>query len=266
MMKYVGLAAGAAGGALFLRERQRRLAAERLAAAVRGGPPLDVLVENDCGGHRTGVPAEDAAGLAAGCLRFGLNVLGAFTHPGHAYAAPDAVKPAAHDERAALAVAGEALERVLGRAPVLSGGSTPTVVAGVETPLTEARPGTYVFGDRQQLHLSDLPPGEVALVVAARVVSTPRPGVAVLDAGSKALSSDRPSWLPGHGVLAEDLGATIVAITEEHALVTGFRHDVAVGDLVGVIPNHVCPAVNLGSEILVVADGAVIDSWPVLTR
>jgi HD-GYP domain-containing protein (c-di-GMP phosphodiesterase class II) len=34
MLRYVGIAVGAVGGALFMRERQRRLAAERLAAAV----------------------------------------------------------------------------------------------------------------------------------------------------------------------------------------------------------------------------------------
>ncbi|WP_211263999.1 alanine racemase [Streptosporangium amethystogenes] len=241
-------------------------AAELLAAATRGAGPLDVLIEIDCGGRRTGVPAEAVAGLAAGCLRLGLNVLGAFTHPGHAYATPAGAEPAAADERTALAVAGVALERLLGHPPVLSGGSTPTVVAGVAAPVNEVRPGTYVFGDRQQTYLSGMSAHDIALVVAARVVSTPRPGEAVIDAGSKALASDRPAWLEGYGRLLEVPEATIDAITEEHALVRGFRHPLAVGDLVGVVPNHVCTAVNLGTEFAVVADGAVVDLWPVFSR
>ncbi len=241
-------------------------AAERLATAVRGAGPLDVLVEIDCGGRRTGVPPEAAAALAADCLRLGLNVLGAFTHPGHAYAAPTAAGSAAEDERAALAVAGVALEKLLGRAPVLSGGSTPTVLAGVAAPVTEARPGTYVFGDRQQTHLSGLPRHEIALVVAARVVSAPRPGEVVIDAGSKALASDRPAWLEGYGLLLEAPDAVVEAVTEEHAVVRGCGDRLAVGDLVGVVPNHVCTAVNLGTRLTVVADGAVIDVWPVFPR
>ena len=241
-------------------------AAEQLAAATHGSAALDVLIEVDCGGRRSGVAAEHAASLAADCLRLGLNVLGAFTHPGHAYAAPANVGAAAADERTALAIAGATLEPLLGRAPVLSGGSTPTAIDGMAAPLTEARPGTYVFGDRQQMHLSGFAEQQIALVVAARVVSTPRPGEAVLDAGSKALASDRPAWLEGHGWLPEAPEAIVAAITEEHAVVRGLRRRLTVGDLVGVVPNHVCTAVNLGSEFAVVAGGAIVDVWPIASR
>ncbi|MEQ4304290.1 alanine racemase [Plantactinospora sp. B6F1] len=241
--------------------------ADALARAVRGAPdPLDVLVELDCGGRRTGIDAAAAGELAGYCLRLGLNVRGAFTHPGHAYAHPAATPAAAADERDALATAGAALTRLLGRPPVLSGGSTPTTVDGVDAPLTEIRPGTYVFGDRQQTVLTGLPVEQIALVVAARVVSVPRPGEAVLDAGSKALSGDRPEWLSGYGLLPQAPGATIDAITEEHAVVRGLERPVAVGDLVGVVPNHVCSAVNLGREILVVSAGVLVDTWPIASR
>ena len=242
-------------------------AAELLAAATRGsGSPLEVLVEIDCGGRRSGVTAGAAAGLATHCLRLGLNVLGAFTHPGHAYAGPAAVPAAAADERAALAVAGASLEALLDRRPILSGGSTPTALDGIAGPLTEVRPGTYVFGDRQQMQLAGMPQEKIALVVAARVVSTPRAGEAVLDAGSKALSSDRPAWLHGHGFLPEAPEAVVDAITEEHAVVRGIRRRLSVGDLVGVVPNHVCTAVNLGTQLVVVAGGAVVEAWPVCSR
>ncbi|MBV9382721.1 MAG: alanine racemase [Streptosporangiaceae bacterium] len=242
-------------------------AAGELAAAVSGtGRPLQVLIEIDSGQHRTGVAPRDAAALAAGCLRLGLDVIGAFTHPGHAYLNPDGVAAAAADERSALATVGEALEGLLGRAPVLSGGSTPTAYDGMARPLTEARPGTYVFGDRQQMHLSGITEGDVALVVAARVVSVPRPGEAVLDSGSKALSSDRPPWLTGHGRVLEAPEATVDVLSEEHAVVHGLRSRLAVGELVRVIPNHVCTVVNLAHELVVVGDGTVADRWPVVTR
>jgi D-serine deaminase-like pyridoxal phosphate-dependent protein len=238
-------------------------AAARLTAAV---PGLKVLVEVDSGQHRSGVLPDQVAGLAAACRKLGLDVIGAFTHPGHAYNAPADVSRACADERAALAAAGAALAGVLDAEPVLSGGSTPTAAAGIGAPLTEARPGTYVFGDRQQMHLSGLGEPDIALVVAARVVSVQRAGEAVLDAGSKALSSDRPSWLPGHGLILEAPEATIGVLSEEHAIVRGLTTKLAVGDLVRVIPNHVCTVVNLTSELLVVTDGAVTDRWPVGAR
>jgi D-serine deaminase-like pyridoxal phosphate-dependent protein len=246
-----------------------RPGAERLAAAVGGTDrPLEVLIEIDCGGRRSGVRPDQVAELATQVLRLGLDVRGAFSHPGHAYATPGAAPDAAADERAALAAAAAGLAPLIGAPPVLSGGSTPTALDGLAAPLTEVRPGTYVFGDRQQMTLSGIGVEEVALVVAARVVSAPRHGEVVLDAGSKALSSDRPAWLKGHGRVLEAPDAVIESLSEEHAIVRGLGagSGLAVGDLVGVIPNHVCTAVNLAREITVVSGGEVVDRWPVGAR
>jgi D-serine deaminase-like pyridoxal phosphate-dependent protein len=256
-------------------------AAQALAAAA---PGLRVLIEVDSGGHRSGVGSADVASLAAACLSAGLDVIGAFTHPGHAYGSAATVAGAANadaavraltagaaaaadDERRTLSAAGAALGDLIGRAPELSGGSSPTAAAGIASPLTEVRPGTYVFGDQQQAHLSGVTVADVALVVAARIVSMPRPGEAVLDAGSKALSSDRAPWLTGHGLIIEAPEATIVALSEEHAVVHGL-HDssLSVGDLVRVVPNHVCSVVNLTHELVVVSNGVVTDRWPVVAR
>jgi D-serine deaminase-like pyridoxal phosphate-dependent protein len=240
-------------------------AAEALAAAV---PGVRVLIEIDSGQHRSGVPVSQVTALATGCRALGLNVTGAFTHPGHAYAKPDpeTVAAAAADERAALAAAGAALEGLTDEAPVLSGGSTPTAEGGVAAPLTEVRPGTYVFGDRQQMLLAGLAADDVALVVAARVVSAPRPGEAVLDCGSKALSSDRPGWLKGYGLILEAPEATIVTLSEEHAVVHGLTAPLRVGDLVRVIPNHVCPVANLTSELLTADGDELTGRWQVTAR
>ena len=196
----------------------------------------------------------------------GRDVAGAFTHPGHAYASPADVPLAAEEERSALAAAGAALAEYLDGPPELSGGSSPTAASGLAGPLTEVRPGTYVFGDRQQMQLSGLDVDDVALVVATRVVSVPRPGEAVLDAGSKTLSSDRPAWLAGHGLILETPKATIAPLSEEHAVVRGLTTALCVGDLVRVIPNHVCTVVNLTSELVIVSDGKVTDRWPVSAR
>ena len=240
-------------------------AAEALAAAV---PGTRALIEVDSGQHRSGVPVAQVAALAIRCRALGLDVIGVFTHPGHAYGKPDpaVVAAAAADERAALAAAGAALEGLTDEAPVLSGGSTPTAEAGVAAPLTEVRPGTYVFGDRQQMLLAGLPGHDVALVVAARVVSAPGPGEAVLDCGSKTLSSDRPGWLNGYGSILEAPEATIVMLSEEHAVVRGLTAPLRVGDLVRVIPNHVCTVVNLASELLTTDGDKLTGPWQVKAR
>jgi D-serine deaminase-like pyridoxal phosphate-dependent protein len=241
-----------------LRERvDLRVGVDSVTAAEQFTTGQRVLIEVDCGQHRSGVLPGDVAGLAAECLRLGLDVVGAFTHPGHAYDAPDGAAGAAADERAALTTAGEALKAVIGREPELSGGSTPTAYDGVAAPLTEVRPGTYVFGDR----LAGLTADDIALVVVARVVSVPRPGEAVLDCGSKTLSKDRPSWLAGHGLILEAPEAVIDELSEEHAVVHGIRANV--GDLVRVIPNHVCTVVNLSRELVITDGGSVTDRWPV---
>ena len=66
-------------------------AAGALAAAV---PGARVLIEVDSGQHRSGVPVSQVTALAAECRALGLDVIGAFTHPGHAYGKPDpAVSP-----------------------------------------------------------------------------------------------------------------------------------------------------------------------------
>jgi D-serine deaminase-like pyridoxal phosphate-dependent protein len=245
-----------------LRERvDLRVGVDSVTAAEQFTRGQRVLIEVDCGQHRSGVLPEDVGGLAAECLRLGLDVIGAFTHPGHAYDAPDAAAGAAADERAALTIAGEALKPLIGREPELSGGSSPTAYDGVAAPLTEVRPGTYVFGDRQQMRLAGLTADDMALVAVARVVSVPRAGEAVLDCGSKTLGKDRPSWLTGHGLVLEAPAAVIDELSEEHAVVRNIRADV--GDLVQVIPNHVCPVVNLGRELVITDGGSVTDRWPV---
>jgi D-serine deaminase-like pyridoxal phosphate-dependent protein len=240
-------------------------AAGALAAAV---PGARVLIEVDSGQHRSGVPVSQVTALATECRALGLDVIGAFTHPGHAYGKPDpaVVAAASADEQATLAAAGAALEELTDEAPVLSGGSTPTAEAGVAAPLTEVRPGTYVFGDRQQMLLGSLTADDVALVVATRVVSAPRPGEAVLDCGSKALSSDRPGWLKGYGLILEAPEATIAMLSEEHAVVHGLTAPLRVGDLVRVIPNHVCPVVNLASELLTADGDELTGRWRVTAR
>jgi D-serine deaminase-like pyridoxal phosphate-dependent protein len=243
---------------------------DSLAAAVHGASrPLRVLVEVDSGGHRTGVEPSSAGKLAARSERAGLEVVGIFTHGGHAYAGPSAVEGAADDEVAALSAAAEALRREGIEPRVLSAGSTPTVRGSARPPVTEERPGTYVYNDRIQVLLGSCQPDQVALFVAATVVSTSVPGQFVLDAGAKALGRDAAVGAPGlGGYLPAWPDALIARLNDYHAVVSvppGSSRP-SVGEVVAIVPNHVCPVVDLHAEFVVCRDSEPLERWPVDAR
>jgi D-serine deaminase-like pyridoxal phosphate-dependent protein len=124
-----------------------------------------------------------------------------------------------------------------------------------------------VFNDRQQLALGTATRQTVAVAVAATVVSTAVPGQAVLDAGSKALASDRPDWLSGHGVVPELGDAPVVSLSECHGVVQlGEQAAPRIGSVVHVVPNHICTAVNLFNHYDVVSKGQIIDRWAIAAR
>lgn len=231
-----------------------------------------VLVEIDSGHHRSGVLPEAAATVARSASDAGLRVAGVFTFPGHSYA-PGMPIEAVVQEQEALKHAAEALAEAGFEAQVRSGGSTPTALLTEGSAATEVRPGVYVFGDAQQFELGRCALEDIALTVATTVVShhnTPpgTPGRFIVDAGSKILGSDRPSWATGYGRLIDHANARITALSEHHATVEW--HDGGapppIGTRLRVIPNHVCLAINLVDEVAVVKQGQLVDRWSVAAR
>ncbi|MEX5299921.1 alanine racemase [Kocuria sp. CPCC 205292] len=258
------------------------------AAAVMGEQLGDaagdvaVLVEVDSGHHRSGVHPDAAADVARAAARAGLRVEGVFTFPGHSYAPGMPVEAAAQEQRALDRAAGQ-LEAAGFEVLRRSGGSTPSALLTDSTAATEVRPGVYVFGDAQQLELGRCAPEDIALTVAATVVSRHEGGTAssaggggenevprrvVLDAGSKVLGSDRPAWATGYGRLTDHPDARITALSEHHATVV-WPEDAplpALGERLRVIPNHVCLTMNLVDDVAVVRGGAVLERWTVAAR
>ena len=244
--------------------------AERLARAVEGGErPLSVLVEIDSGGRRTGLgrPA-DVVRVARAARSAGLLVAGVFTHGGHSYGGPDARIPAAADEVASLGAAADALREAGHPVERISAGSTPTGVLAAAGRVNEIRPGTYLLGDRQQLVLGAIPPDGIALVVAATVVSTAVPGQVVVDAGAKTLTKDRSPFLEGFGLLPAYPDAVIERLFDYHGAVAIPAGAAAprLGEVVAIVPNHVCPVVDLFDTYLATRGGEVVGEWPVDAR
>jgi D-serine deaminase-like pyridoxal phosphate-dependent protein len=236
-----------------LASRGLRLAVAVDDAEVAAGLPasVEVLWEVDSGLHRIGTaPGPDTVRgvrslvAAVGEERF----RGLMTHAGHAYAGDRG--RVAVEEREALVLSAELLREHGIEVRELSVGSTPTAgfaVAG--SGVTEMRPGTYVFGDANQVALGSQRLEDCALGVVATVISAPA-GRAVLDAGSKALSADlRVPGLDGYGIVLGHPGCTLERLSEEHAVVVGEGLP-RLGERVVVVPAHACTTVNLHPELL----------------
>jgi D-serine deaminase-like pyridoxal phosphate-dependent protein len=94
---------------------------------------------------------------------------------------------------------------------------------------------------------------DCAARIICTVVSTAVPGQVVIDAGSKTLTSDRCAPAPdsGHGHIIEDPEARIARLSEEHGQVDIRLCPASprLGERVTVVPNHICPCVNLQDAV-----------------
>ncbi len=235
------------------------------------GRRLDVVLKVDCGFHRVGVPPERAAEAARRISDVpGIALRGVFTHAGHAYHAgtPAEVEAIGRQEGEILAAAAESVRSEGLAVEVVSVGSTPTARSAMAVGgVTECRPGNYVYHDASQVSLGTCRLEDCAMTVLATVVSVPAAGRAVLDCGSKTLSSDplrpRPA---GHGWL---LGrkSRIDRLSEEHAVVGAEPGETfRVGEKVRVLPNHACVVSNLHDRIVLARGGRVEGEWAVAAR
>jgi D-serine deaminase-like pyridoxal phosphate-dependent protein len=218
-----------------------------------------MLVDCDTGFGRTGVQTPQAAGeLAAYAAGLpGLRVRGLATYP------------TTRESGAWLEMACDELTRRGLDVDWVSGGGTPGARATHEVPVvTELRAGTYVYGDRACVADGSVALEDCALYILTTIVSRPTADRAIVDAGSKALSSDYATATTGFGYLLEHPEAEIVKLSEEHGWVDVSRCDPRpeLGDVVTILPNHCCAAVNLFDEVVVHRGGVVEDVWPVAAR
>jgi D-serine deaminase-like pyridoxal phosphate-dependent protein len=237
------------------------------AAAREAGTTVGVLVDLDVGFHRTGVQSPAAALELAQEIdrhRDGMRLDGLFFYPGHVWST--AGEQTAELERidALLAETIALWQRSGLAAPIVSGGSTPTAyLSHVVTSQTEIRPGTYLYNDMNTARAGFCELDDCAARLVCTVVSTAVPGKAVIDAGTKTLTSDRNVRDPdsGHGFVVEHPEAKLVRLSEEHGEidVTACERPLRLGERVTVIPNHICPCVNLQDRAwLRHADGTLV--------
>jgi D-serine deaminase-like pyridoxal phosphate-dependent protein len=152
--------------------------------------------------------------------------------------------------------------------PVVSGGGTPALAHVRDFPMmTEHRAGTYIYNDVMMVAAGAASWDDCAMRIRSTVVSRPTPTRAVLDMGSKVLTSDLYA-VQGYGHLVDYPGAAITNLSEEHAIVdlSACPERPVVGDVVTVIPNHCCVVSNMVDEVHGVRGDRVEVVWPVAAR
>jgi D-serine deaminase-like pyridoxal phosphate-dependent protein len=242
-------------------------------AAGAAGSTIGVLIDLDVGLHRTGVqtPGEALALARHVSRRPGLRLDGIVFYPGHVGGPPAAQEDKLRTVDAKLAQTIDLWADNGFQAQIVSGGSTPTAFQShLVTRMTEMRPGTYVYHDMNGLRGGYASLDDCAARVVATVVSTAVPGQFVVDAGSKTLTTDRCGPAPdsGHGLVVEYPRAKIAKLTEEHGQVdaTACERLPKVGERVTIVPNHICPCINLQDQVWWREDGEPPRAIPVDAR
>jgi D-serine deaminase-like pyridoxal phosphate-dependent protein len=232
---------------------------------------LPVLVEIDVGGGRCGVaPGPDAVALAERIaasphLRFG--GLQAYHGSAQHLRTPE-------QRHRAIAGAIEGARRTVEQlrqrgldCPIVGGAGTGTfpleTASGV---YTEIQAGSYCFMDAdyaRNLDASGQPasPFAQSLFVLATVMSAPRPGVAVVDAGHKAVPVE--SGMP---LVWQRPGVAYVGASDEHGKLTFEGAGPRLGETLRLVPSHCDPTVDRYDWYVGVRRGRVECLWPIAAR
>lgn len=234
-------------------------------AAVAAGTTLDVLVEVDVGLHRCGVRTQEQA-LELANLAFdlpGVIFAGVMGYEGHTVFELDRQRRAENVRQAMgkLTATAELLRSNGLRVEIVSAGGTGTFDLTGDFPgVTEIQAGSYPFMDLKYRQLGL--PFQPALRLLATVISTPEPGLAIVDAGLKAITTDN-----GLPELLAPAGVKLLRLNEEHGILQvepGVT--LQVGERVELLPSHVCTTVNLHDQYYVLRDGALVEVWRIEGR
>lgn len=222
---------------------------------------LEVLVECDTGQGRCGVQTPEAALKLAQYIEAanGVKFTGLMVYPA----------TGGWDECEAFCSAAKALcVLTIGHCATVSIGGTPYMIdAHIVKSATEHRPGTYIYNDKSLIERGQCGADDCALTVLTQIVSRPTEDRGIIDAGSKALTSDL-FGLEGFGMVREYPDAVIYALSEEHGHID-FSNCVKkpeIGEKVNIIPNHVCPVVNLYDQVHIYKNGQVTEILPIEAR
>jgi D-serine deaminase-like pyridoxal phosphate-dependent protein len=235
------------------------------AAAVQAGVKIKLLLDLDCGMHRSGIaPGPRAAALYRLMASLpGLEAQGFHAYDGHIDDKDVALRTKNCDEAFAPV---SALRKELSDLPgprIIVGG-TPTFPIHARRPGVECSPGTSIFWDLGYGNqCPDLDFLNAALVLT-RFISKPGKSRLCLDLGHKAIAAEKPHPRVRFLNLPE---AAAVNHSEEHLVIETNRADeFAIGDVLYGVPRHICPTVALHAEAVVIRNGTATERWKIASR
>ena len=241
-------------------------------AAKTAGVEVGVRLEFDTGLRRCGLPVEAAAIEIARRIMALPNLRweGVSVYPGHIMGNRTTRGVDIPLENSRYDRLFEMLDAAGIPYPIVSGGNTPAAYQShLFHGINEIRPGTYVFNDRNTVDAESASYADCAATVLTTVVSTSVSNRAIIDAGSKTLAADRlGSGDKMHfGYVVDHPDFALEALTEEHGhLAVPEDSHVRVGDRLRIIPNHICPCINLHDSVYVVCGDRVVKRWKVAGR
>lgn len=228
---------------------------------------VPVLLGVNTGLGREGVRTLEEAKALGARIRASsrMELRGIYTHEGHAYkTAPEQIEALVENVHEQLLRYREAIG---GDLPLWPGCSVTALSMVGREGVKVVRPGSYVFSDLSLILTTKvLPEDSPALTVLTTVIDKPEPGLVLIDAGTKVLSSDHtPKGLHGRDLTRPSIQLT--RVTEEHGFLTGEGvDDLRIGERLRLIPAHVCSVPNLASRVYLVDGNSVIDTWTVEGR
>jgi D-serine deaminase-like pyridoxal phosphate-dependent protein len=232
---------------------------------VRMGQPVRLYIDVNTGLNRCGKePGQETVDLVKMMADLpGISIIGVMTHAGHAYgkSSREELLAVARYEAESLAMTKQMLHQEGIMIEEVSVGSTPTSKFITELDgigVTEMRPGAYVFGDISQYVIGLIDESEFAMQVKATVVSKPREGTILVDAGSKTLTTDVNPFRKGYGLVRDMESAVIDRLSEEHgSIAVPAGTEVRIGEALYIVPNHCCTVTNLHNQLAGVRNGVL---------
>ncbi|MEO1699645.1 MAG: alanine racemase [Planctomycetota bacterium] len=232
---------------------------------------LGLFLDVDTGMGRTGVPLAERDRLLGAAQAAGDRLRGVHAYDGHRTESdPEARRSGIHADTEGLLEALDALRERGARIPELVTAGTPAFPAasahpalrGLEGTVHRVSPGTVVYHDLRSM--AQLPAlfAEPAVTVLTRVASVRADGFTV-DAGSKAVEASGP------GAIARALerpDARALRQSEEHTVFDAAGGLPERGEVLRLVPGHVCPTVNFAETALLVEDGRLVGTQRVAAR
>lgn len=242
-------------------------------AGQETGTSIGVLVEVDTGFHRCGLEhGPDVVALAQYVARQKhLRFDGLMCFGGHISRRTDPneiIRLIMAEDAVMVSVVSACRQAGFDNFIVSVGGTIPSHYMDHITAATELRPGTYIYNDVATVLAHAATWEDCATTILATVVSKPTANRIVVDAGSKALSTDGPI-AGGYGFIRGHSDLVIGRLSEEHGVIErgdGGPVDLQIGDRIQIVPNHICTVVNLHNAGYLMTGPDTVEPFPILGR